>query len=173
MEQKGFLCLIEALDRLLRDGALTRPVHLLAVGSGDFLVNYRWELEKYPCVGRCVTFRDHVPSASPILRELDLLVMPSLWEACPILPMEALCMGVPVLGSDCIGLREILRGSPAGMVPAGNAPALAQALQGAVKRGAKEAALAYAPIARERFDVRHVGLALTDLFGSLLETKSC
>jgi glycosyltransferase involved in cell wall biosynthesis len=175
MEQKGFLCLIEALERLLAHGAMLRPLRLLAVGSGDFLINYRRELDRYPRVKECIIFRDHVSNAAPILRELDLLVMPSLWEACPILPMEAMCMGVPVLGSDCVGLREVLRGSPSPMVPAGNADALAEALRAALDQPDEQRckAAAYASTARQRFDVQSVGTALTRLFDSLLGAKSC
>jgi glycosyltransferase involved in cell wall biosynthesis len=173
MEQKGFLYLIRAMDRLLVLNDLPRPVHLLAVGSGDCQVNYGWELDRYPRVKRCTTFREHVPSAAPILRDLDLLVMPSLWEACPILPMEAMCMGVPVLGSDCIGLREVLRGSPSRTVPAGDVAALAQALQAALHHDFKEAATAYAPKARQRFDVQPVGTAVAGLFDSLVGAKAC
>ena len=173
MEQKGFLCLIEALDRLLEQRSLPRPIQLLAVGSGDYLVNYRRELDRYPRAKERITFLEHVSNVAPILRELDLLVMPSLWEACPILPMEALCMGVPVLGSDCVGLREVLQGTPSRMVATGDAAALAQALQEALEDPCKEAAVAYAPLARQRFDVRPVGQTLANLFDSLLGTKSC
>ena len=173
MEQKGFLCLVEAMQRLLQCDTCARPLKLLAVGSGDCLVNYRWELDRFPLVSRCITFLEHVPSVAPILRELDLLVMPSLWEACPILPMEAMCMGVPVLGSDCIGLREVLRGSPSRLVPAGDATALAEALRAAIDNCRKEEAAAYVLAARRRFDVKPVGCALVNLFDSLPGTKSC
>ena len=128
MEQKGFLYLMEAFEQLLARGTPVRPVHLLAVGSGDFLVNYRWELDRYPRVKSCTTFMEHVPEVMPILAEIDLLAMPSLWEACGLLAMEGLCSGVPVLGTDCIGLREVLQGTPAVMVPAADANALALAL---------------------------------------------
>jgi glycosyltransferase involved in cell wall biosynthesis len=169
MEQKGFLCLLEALDRLLACDDLARPVHLLAVGSGDRLVNYRCELDRYPRVQRCITFREHVASAAPVLCELDLLVIPSLWEACPILPMEAACMGVPMLGSDCVGLREILRGTPSLMVPAADSQALASALQQAARSPWTEAARRYAPEARKRFDVHPTALRLQALFDELAQ----
>ena len=173
MEQKGFLPLVEALERVLVRGDLPRGVQLLAVGSGDCLVNYRWELDRYPRVKACIKFLEHVPDVAPILREIDLLVMPSLWEACPILPMEAMCMGVPVLGSDCIGLSEVLRGTPSRTVPAGDPAPLAQAIETAVVQGCRETALAYAPVARDRFDVQAVARTLADLFDSLIGGKPC
>ena len=166
MEQKGFLYLVEALDRLLESDCPARPVHLLAVGSGDMLVNYQWELDRYPHAKRCLTFREHVANVGPILRELDLLVMPSLWEACPILPMEALCTGVPVLGTDCVGLREVLRGTPARMVPPRRCGRIAHALHEALEQDWTIDARAYISEARQRFDVQSVGSTLHDLYES-------
>ena len=60
----------------------------------------------------------------PVLAELDLLVVPSLWEASSVVSMEAMAAGVPVLGTDCIGLREVLRGTPSRVVRAGDPAAL-------------------------------------------------
>jgi glycosyltransferase involved in cell wall biosynthesis len=168
MPQKGFGYLMEALERLLHVGTLPRPVQLLAVGSGDCLVNCRRDLDRYPLAARCIRFMEHVPNAAPILRELDLLVVPSLWEACPILPMEAMCTGVPVLGSDCVGLREVLRGSPSRMVPAADAGALAEALESAIRSPWTEAACRFVPEARRRFDARHSAKRLLDLFEKLV-----
>jgi glycosyltransferase involved in cell wall biosynthesis len=173
MPQKGFLDLVEGLQKLIVSGETTRPIHLLAVGSGDCLVNYRWELDRYPQVKERITFREHVSNVAPLLRELDLLAMPSLWEACPILPMEAMCLGVPVLGSDCIGLREVLRDTPSEMVPAGDPAALAAALQHAMDFSRRSAAEAFIPTARQRFDVRPVGGVLARLYDSLCGTNPC
>jgi glycosyltransferase involved in cell wall biosynthesis len=98
------------------------------------------------------------------LRQLDLLVMPSLWEACPLLPMEAMAVGVPVLGSDCIGLREVLRDTPSSTVPANNPEAWSIALERAIAAPWTEAARAFAAEARRRFDVLKPAKELARLF---------
>lgn len=167
MEQKGFLVLVNALERLL-DAGPTPRVRLVAVGSGDYLREYRQEIERRPRVAGCITLLDHTPDVKPILREIDLLVMPSRWEACPLLPMEAMCEGTPVLGSDCIGLREVLSGSPSKMVPSGDAAALAEGIRQAIDAPWKEKAAAYAPVARQRFDVRLSARELLALFERVL-----
>ncbi len=164
MPQKGFGYLMEALEQVLQAGAMPRPVQLLAVGSGDCLANCQRDLQKYPLASCCIRFLDHVPSAAPVLHELDLLVVPSLWEACPILPMEAMCTGVPVLGSDCVGLREVLRGTPSRMVPASDSGALAAGLVSAIRAPWTEAAHRYACEARKRFDVVPAAEKLRALF---------
>ena len=168
MEQKGFLDLIEALERIFSSAEVNRPVRLLAVGSGDCLVNYRKVLLRHPNAARNIAFMDHVPVAAPVLRELDLLVMPSLWEACPILPMEAMCMGVPVLGTSCLGLREVLQGTPSVMVPPGDCDALAGAIRRAIASPWTESARRYASKAQERFDVRRQAARLQQQFDELV-----
>jgi glycosyltransferase involved in cell wall biosynthesis len=142
--------------------------HLLAVGSGDFVREYKAEVERRDELRGRVTFREHLPDVAPILRELDLLVIPSLWEACPILPMEALASGIPVLGSDCIGLREVLRDTPARTVPANDPAALAEALGRAIDCPWKEDATGGIFAARRRFDVRQRALDLLKVLDSCI-----
>lgn len=167
MEQKGFLVLVDALERLVAAGQPPR-FRLLAVGSGDYVREYREEIASRPGVAGCITFVDHTPDITPILREIDLLVMPSLWEACGLLAIEAMCAGVPVLGSDCIGLREVLSGGPSAMVAAGDAAALAQGIRQAIDAPWKDRAAEYASVARRRFDVRRSAEELLGLFEHVL-----
>lgn len=150
MEQKGFLPFISALGSL-SENETSVPYHVVTVGDGDYVREYRAEVERRGLSGK-VSFHGLVADAAPVLRQLDLLVMPSLWEACPILPMEAMVLGVPILGSDCVGLREVLRGTPSRVVPAGDVGALGQALREAIERPWKSEAQAYIPEARRRFD---------------------
>ena len=93
--------------------------------------------------------------------------MPSLWEAWPLLPMEAMVAGVPVLGSDCIGLREVLRDTPSRTVAANDPAALVDGLRAALDEPWTEAARAFVPQARTRFDNAHAVRCLTALFDAL------
>ncbi|MGQ9663656.1 MAG: glycosyltransferase family 4 protein [Kiritimatiellia bacterium] len=152
MEQKGFPPLVEALDYL---PALSppRPYHLVAVASGDCTGRYRRAALSRENVAPHISFIDRVADSASILRQLDLLVMPSLWEACPLLPMEAMCAGTPVLGSDCIGLREVLAQTPSRIVPAGDSAALAHAMRDAIEKPWDQETQRYAPVACARFSV--------------------
>src|SRR5262249_17088512 len=58
MEQKGFLPLLGALERLVARGT-ARPFHLLAVGSGDYVREYRRETQQRG-LGDYVSFMNHV-----------------------------------------------------------------------------------------------------------------
>src|SRR4029077_7263142 len=45
-----------------------------------------------------------------------LLIMPSLEENCPMVVLEAMAAGVPVLSADVGGIRDLLDGSEFGML---------------------------------------------------------
>jgi glycosyltransferase involved in cell wall biosynthesis len=80
----------------------------------------------------------------------DIFVFPSPTETCGLVALEALASGVPVVGSDAGGVPDNLREGITGrIVPAGNAPAFAQAVvelaQDPVQRHAmRQAARAFA-----------------------------
>jgi glycosyltransferase involved in cell wall biosynthesis len=89
-----------------------------------------------------------------LLKGLDVVAIPSVSEAGPLLPMEAMVAGVPIIGTDCIGLREVLRDTPSRMVRAANSVELANAIEAEMRNPSTAEARAFAPQARSRFDVR-------------------
>ena len=165
MPEKGFPVLMDAVERLAADPDAP-PFHIAAFGSGDYRHEYRRELERRGLAGRG-TLLDFVPDVTPVLRQMDLVVVPSLWEASSLVSMEAMTAGVPVLGSDCPGLREVLRGTPSRTVAAGDADALRHGLHLALTRPWTEAARDFASAARARFDNARSARRLIDLFDRL------
>ena len=166
MPEKGFPILLESVAQLAGQETV-RPFHVVAFGSGDFRREYqkaiaRRGLEQY------ITLFDFVADVQPVLWQLDLVVVPSLWEASSLVSMEAMAAGVPVLGSDCIGLREVLRDTPSRMVPANDAVALANGLRAALDEPWTEAARTFAPEALKRFDNVHTVRLLLALFEQLV-----
>jgi glycosyltransferase involved in cell wall biosynthesis len=142
--------LLGALDRL-RPAPPRRPFRVVAVGSGDFEREYRAETERRGAAGT-VSFLPRVAEAAPVLRALDIVAMPSLWEAAGLLAMEALAVGTPLVASDCLGLREVVAGTPARVVRSGDEAAWADALRAAIDDPRRAEAAAFAPEARRRFD---------------------
>jgi glycosyltransferase involved in cell wall biosynthesis len=169
MEQKGFLVLVDALERLLAR-APERKIHLAAVGSGDYLREYRAEVARRDPLNKFISFLPAVPDALPMLKEFDLLVMPSLWEAGPLLPMESLCLGVNIVGSDCLGLRETLNGYPARKPPKGDAEALCEAIDEAIRMPL--AASETISKARIEFDIANTAAKLLAVYQSLDRDRS-
>jgi glycosyltransferase involved in cell wall biosynthesis len=165
MEQKGFLVLLDALQRLTAE-APPMSFHLVAVGSGDYKREYQKGIQRRG-IENVVTLLDFIPDVLPILQQLDLLVIPSLWEASPLQPMEAMVAGVPVLGTDCIGLREVLNNTPSRTVRAGDAAALAAGLCDALHSPWTAEAREYAAEACWRFDNERSAQRLVELYDAL------
>ena len=85
----------------------------------------------------------------------------------PLLPMEAMVAGVPVVGTNCIGLGEILVDSPSAVVSPRDAAALAGALEHEANSSSRAAAEGFVPRAVERFDVANQVSKLGDLISQM------
>lgn len=99
---------------------------------------------------RRVTIADFQANPYPWMAGAELLVLCSDHEGLPNVLIEALACGTRVVSTDCpSGPREILRGELArGLVPCGDAAALAAAMQSALlapRPGADVVAAALAP----------------------------
>jgi glycosyltransferase involved in cell wall biosynthesis len=166
MPEKGFPVLLEAL-KLLAGRYGCERFHLVAFGSDDYRREYQQRIDQEG-LGRVATLLDFVPDVEPVLADLNLVVVPSLWEASSLVSMEALSAGVPVLGSDCPGLREVLRGTPSVPVRTGDVSALAEGLARFLEAPWTREARAFAPVARDRFDRSRSVRRLQELFAELV-----
>jgi glycosyltransferase involved in cell wall biosynthesis len=169
MAQKGFRHLVEAI-RLLRARADrgTRPFHVVAFGGGGFILEEQAAIERAG-LQSSFTFLPFVRDVAGALKSVDVVAVPSMWEASPLLPMEAMVAGVPVIGTNCIGLGEILADTPATVVTAGDAGALADALEREARVSSRPTAEAFVPVAAERFDVRRRAPELIKLIRGLTD----
>jgi glycosyltransferase involved in cell wall biosynthesis len=153
MPQKGFDLLVEAVALLQGTGG-ARPFVVVAVGSGDYVREYQENIS-IKGLGRLFCFLPFQTGVHRLFPQLDALVIPSRWEACPLLPMEALCIGTPLIVSDCIGLRETVAGTPARMFPSEDTSALAGLMLDAMQHDSKPVFQAYTAEARQRYDIQH------------------
>ncbi|WP_456447435.1 glycosyltransferase family 4 protein [Thiolapillus sp.] len=72
----------------------------------------------------------HVDEVQCLMREVDLVVLPSYREGAPRGLIEAAAMGLPVITTDVPGCREVVDDGVNGLlVPAGDGDALAGAIQ--------------------------------------------
>jgi len=168
MAQKGFRYLVEAVGMLKSRGVSPERMRVLAVGSGGFL---REDRERVTSMGLdgFFTFWPYHPEIASILKGIDCLVMPSLWEASGLLAMEAMVAGTPVIGTDCIGLRETLSDTPSVIVPPANAQALADALAKFLEHPTRNTAAVFQPEALERFSARRCFSTLASLYDRLCQ----
>lgn len=76
-----------------------------------------------------VVFTGFVPNARTLLSAFDIFALPSLKEGLPYVLLEAAHTGLPCVGSDIPGVREVLTEGKTGLLfPPRNEGALAQAL---------------------------------------------
>jgi glycosyltransferase involved in cell wall biosynthesis len=123
LERKGLDVLLDAWGKL-GDG---RDSHLVLVGSGED----GEEVARRARAARDVHLidewvQDRVRMRA-ILSAADLYAFPSRHEGLPVAPLEAMACGLPVVGADASGVRDVV--GDAGIVVArGDADALARAL---------------------------------------------
>jgi glycosyltransferase involved in cell wall biosynthesis len=155
MPQKGFDIVLKALAMLDQRGYGDRFRIIAAIDESGYREETLRDTAANPNVARMVHFIDAIPNITPLLLQTDVLIMPSRWEACPLLPMEAFVLGVPVIGTDCLGLREVLNGTPAVVVPKEHPESLTDAIAAFVEnpQPSKDAAKTHIAEAVRRFDV--------------------
>ncbi len=80
--------------------------HLIVIGEGDFLSclqNAKWYWNKITFTGKLSK-----EELYPFYKIADLGILPSLHEQCSYAVLEMLSFGIPVLGSNSTGLKEMI-----------------------------------------------------------------
>jgi len=169
MPQKGFNYLIEAVEKLACKGKFTKCFKILALNDGDYIREYKKTIHERQ-LSDYFLFHGFVADVGSAFRAMDALIMPSLWEAYSLLPMEALVVGCPVIATDCIGLREVTASTPALVVEARNSQALSEAMSLFMEHPdrIRDSVKGFVPEARERFDVQHTVSQLDHLFTRII-----
>lgn len=152
-EQKGQLLLVEAAARIVRKGI---PLQLVLAGDGEMR-------EEVAALVESLGLRQHVSItgwlSSGQVREQILaaraLVLPSFAEGLPVVIMEAMALGRPVLTTYVAGIPELVRPGEAGwLVPAGDVEELVSAIEACLQATPEELA-AMGSAARRRCLARH------------------
>jgi glycosyltransferase involved in cell wall biosynthesis len=128
--RKGLEVLLKALAAL-RQARL--PVRLRVIGSFE-TSQYEQELRSLATglgVSDLIEWRGFSSRVSEELDELDLFILPSLFgEGMPMVVLEAMAAGLPVIGTNVEGVPEVVRDGLEGLiVPPGDAAALAGAIE--------------------------------------------
>ena len=163
MAQKGFKFVLEMLERY-RD-LLQVTVHVVCFGWGGFIREEQAEIRRRG-LSELFSFLPATTEMPAALRGCDAVLMPSLWEAMPLLAMETLVAGVPLIASTCIGLREVCEGTPALMCAPGDSRSLVDAVNRFVSGRALHEAEAkrYQREAMRRFDRKETARRLWALY---------
>jgi glycosyltransferase involved in cell wall biosynthesis len=152
--QKDHATLISSLPSLLERYPESR---IVLVGTGPELETIENAASGF---GDHVLFlgqRDDVPD---LLAAADLFVLPSTFEGLPLVLLEAMALGLPIVASRIGGVLDALGPNHPFLVPSGDAEALAGAILSALDdpAGAQTAAEA----ARSRFAVQFTAPAMAE-----------
>jgi len=118
--QKNPLALLQAVVGL--------DVELVVVGSGSL----RETMQAFAEENRlAVQFLGNCPNREMpgILNASDLFVLPSIWEGHPKTLLEAMACGLPVIGAEVAGIRELIRHRENGYLCETTAESIRRALE--------------------------------------------
>jgi len=133
-EGKGLGCLLKAYCKIA--SAIPDTI-LVIVGQGPDEEELKMLADEYG-LGDRVVFAGYRNNPAEYIKSFDLLVLPSLHEACPLVILESLFVNTPVLGSRVGGITEILKYDEL-LFPAEDADALAERLLGMAANRARYA----------------------------------
>ena len=143
-QQKGLDFLLDHLEATLPQGP--GGFHLSLVGEGPYRGIIEARCAANPALARCVTVGSWMP-AREALAANDVLFMPSRFEGVPLVMLEAMALGVPVVGSDLPGVRAHV--APEHLFPVGDMAQAFERLNALRARAARELAAAQGRAAYE------------------------
>ena len=125
IECKGIPFLIETFKMLLNSGVQAK---LYLVGSGEEENRLR-DLVYCQELGEDVIFLGYSSDPLAIIRRMDLLILPSKEEGLGRVLLEAMDIGIPVIGTEVGGIPEVIDNEVNGLlVPYGDKFALKEAI---------------------------------------------
>lgn len=128
-EQKGHVTLLDALARLGR-----RDVKVVLAGDGELRDMIEARIRALGLEGQVrITGWISSDEVRRLLTESTVLVQPSFMEGLPVVLMEALAQGRPVISTYVAGIPELVQqGKNGWLVPTGDAESLATAIGAAL-----------------------------------------
>ncbi|HEX8948357.1 MAG TPA: glycosyltransferase family 4 protein [Dissulfurispiraceae bacterium] len=122
IKQKGISYLLKAMPELI---VRFPDITLLIAGEGDYGETLKKEAEELG-VGRHTLFAGSRTDMPELLKVLDLYVLPTLGEGLPMVLLEAMAAGCPIIATDVGGNYMAVRhGENGSLVEPANAPLLA------------------------------------------------
>jgi glycosyltransferase involved in cell wall biosynthesis len=82
-------------------------VRLVIAGDGPLRADLERDAERLG-IADVVTFVGAIPSPWPFLADLDVFVLPSLWEGLPYVLLEAMAVGLPSVATAVDGVAEAI-----------------------------------------------------------------
>lgn len=165
MSQKGFKYLVDSVAML--ESRYPGRFRVVCFGSGGFIREEKAALKERGLLG-LFYFHDFVVDTAPYVKGCDMVAMPSLWEACGLVAMEVLSAGIPLIATNCGGLAEVCKNTPALMIPTANSEQLTNAILSANEASTKDFS-DFALIAKDRFNIKSTTSSFRTLYSELID----
>jgi glycosyltransferase involved in cell wall biosynthesis len=124
-EEKGVRTLLEAMNIVIRRKS---KATLTIVGTGPLEAELKRRAAAMHANGS-IRFAGYCPNVFDVLKEMDVFVLPSRSEGCPIVVLEAMAMSLPVVATAVGGTPELVQAGTTGiLVPPGDPEKLAAAM---------------------------------------------
>jgi glycosyltransferase involved in cell wall biosynthesis len=117
-EEKG----VQTLIRAMASVRIKIPrARLLVAGAGPIEHRLR-KLAESLGLRNSISFLGFCTNAFVMMKNLDVFVLPSRTEGCPIVVLEAMAMGVPVIATNVGGTPELVTDNDTGLLVRSNDP---------------------------------------------------
>lgn len=165
--QKGHSVLLEAVAIIINSN---RRVHLYLAGDGPDEDLLRQQASTLG-IADSVTFSGVVDDVVAFMADIDIVVLPSLWEGMPNVLLETMAAGRPIVATNLPGIEEMVQdGISAVLCEPGLARPLADAIMRLMDDPGMARSLARAAQleVRRRFDIVRTVAATQSLYERLL-----
>jgi len=171
-EQKGHTYLLQALEILIkRESPAPGAFEVWFIGTGSLEGQLREEAAKRS-LSSLVHFKGVRSDVHELLgSEIDVLVLPSLWEGLPIVLLEGMAAEVPVIATAVGGVPEVITHDVDGLlVPPKDPERLAAAVRALLADENKRRALGQKArrTIEDRFSIQNTTRAYLDVYASIL-----
>jgi glycosyltransferase involved in cell wall biosynthesis len=162
---KGHAILLEAFARVRQAAP---EAELSIYGYGDLEENLNAQIAKLGLEGRA-RLEGRTANSAETLQDLDVFVFSSVNEGLPLVILEAMAAGLPIVTTDVGGIPEVLPKESAWLCPPGEPDALAGAMLQAVNCGdLRERGEIARRTAANRYGLEQMAASYQDLYQLLL-----
>jgi glycosyltransferase involved in cell wall biosynthesis len=164
-ERKGIDCLLQAFSLT---SETFQNAHLVFAGEGPFLRIIENYVKKHNLQDKVLLlgFRDDIEA---VMKSIDMLVLPSLWEGFGIVLIEAMAAAKPVITTGVSSMPEIVIDGEVGrIIPVNDVRALSMAMDELL--GDEQLAKRWGENGRKRVQSEFTATRMLDEYEKLFET---
>lgn len=117
--KKGFDYLLHALDKLRQSGSLERRIRVVIAGGGPEKKRLEHLLAELGLEGHVTLLGEQANDrVRTLMREAEIFVLPCVEarDGIPVVLMEAMACGLPVMSGDIAPIRELVHGQETGLI---------------------------------------------------------